>query len=198
MKMFRNICCLLAFLMIAQVAVAADFQEMEDEARDNLQMSLLEFMAKNDNFNVSEDEINATQLAENKTLKMSITLFMMSMYGIVVSGDNTVEEIKVEVFNEDGKSLMTKMINSKSRDVITLNAEYTGEYQVNITPVKINSDDDYFRVNLHRRNIDLILTGVFCIERDYISALAVNHLSHKRFTVLIKHFDFNLFNCVVT
>ncbi|MBP5448581.1 MAG: hypothetical protein J6Y01_00520 [Spirochaetales bacterium] len=146
MKMFRNICCLLAFLMIAQVAVAADFQEMEDEARDNLQMSLLEFMAKNDNFNVSEDEINATQLAENKTLKMSITLFMMSMYGIVVSGDNTVEEIKVEVFNEDGKSLMTKMINSKSRDVITLNAEYTGEYQVNITPVKINSDDDFFRI----------------------------------------------------
>ncbi len=146
MKMFRSICCLLAFLMIAQIAVAGDFQEMEEEARDNLQMSMLEFMAKNDNFNVAEDEINATRLAENKTLKMSITLFMMSMYGIVVSGDNTVEEIKVEILDEDGKVLSTKMINNRSRDVIVMNADYTGEYQINITPVKINSDDDFFKV----------------------------------------------------
>ncbi len=146
MKKFVNICCLLAFLLAAQMAAAADFQEMEEEARDNLQMSMLEFMAKNDNFNVAEDEINATRLAENKTLKMSITLFMMSMYGIVVSGDNTVEEIKVEILDEDGKVLSTKMINNRSRDVIVMNADYTGEYQINITPVKINSDDDFFKV----------------------------------------------------
>lgn len=146
MKMFRSICCLLAFLMMAQIAVAADFQEMEEEARDNLQMSMLEFMSKNDNFNVAEDEINAARLTENKTLRMSITLFMMSMYGIVVSGDNTVEEIKVDILGENGETLMTKVINNKNRDVITLNADYTGEYQVNITPVKINSDDDFFKV----------------------------------------------------
>ncbi|MBR3732708.1 MAG: hypothetical protein IKQ61_07315 [Spirochaetales bacterium] len=146
MKMFRSICCLLAFLMMAQIAVAADFQEMEEEARDNLQMSMLEFMSKNDNFNVAEDEINAARLTENKTLRMSITLFMMSMYGIVVSGDNTVEEIKVDILGENGETLMTKVINNKNRDVITLNADYTGEYQVNITPIKINSDDDFFKV----------------------------------------------------
>jgi hypothetical protein len=144
--MFRSICCLLAFLMMAQIAVAADFQEMEEEARDNLQMSMLEFMSKNDNFNVAEDEINAARLTENKTLRMSITLFMMSMYGIVVSGDNTVEEIKVDILGENGETLMTKVINNKNRDVITLNADYTGEYQVNITPIKINSDDDFFKV----------------------------------------------------
>ena len=146
MKMFRSICCLLAFLMMAQVAMAADFQEMEEEARDNLQMSMLEFRAKNDNFNVAEDEINATRLTENKTLKMSITLFMMSMYGIVVSGDNTVEEIKVDILNEDGKIISTKIINNRNRDVIVMNADYTGEYHINITPVKINSDDDFFKV----------------------------------------------------
>ncbi|MBQ3922830.1 MAG: hypothetical protein II707_05990 [Spirochaetales bacterium] len=146
MKMFRSICCLLAFLMIAQIAVAGDFQEMEDEARDNLQMSMLEFMSKNDNFNVAEDEINAARLTENKTLRMSITLFMMSMYGIVVSGDNTVEEIRVDILGEDGEVLSTKIINNKNRDVIVMNADYTGEYQINITPVKINSDDDFFKV----------------------------------------------------
>jgi hypothetical protein len=144
--MFRSICCLLAFLMIAQIAVAGDFQEMEDEARDNLQMSMLEFMSKNDNFNVAEDEINAARLTENKTLRMSITLFMMSMYGIVVSGDNTVEEIRVDILGEDGEVLSTKIINNKNRDVIVMNADYTGEYQINITPVKINSDDDFFKV----------------------------------------------------
>ena len=146
MKMFRIICCLWAFLMMAQVAMAADFQEMEDEARDNLQMSMLEFMSKNDNFNVAEDEINAARLTENKSLKLSITLFMMSMYGIVVSGDNSVEEIRVDILGEDGEVLSTKIINNKNRDVITMNAEYTGEYQINITPVKINSDDDFFKV----------------------------------------------------
>lgn len=146
MKMFRSICCLLALLMAVQTAAGAEFREMEEEARDNLQMSMLEFISKNDNFNIAEDEINAARLTENKTLKISITLFMMSMYGIIVSGDNSIEEIRVDILNEDGKPLMTKMINNKNRDVITLNAEYSGEYQINITPVKINSDDGFFKV----------------------------------------------------
>ena len=42
--------------------------------------------------------------------------------------------------------LSTKIINNKNRDVIVMNADYTGEYQINITPVKINSDDDFFKV----------------------------------------------------
>ena len=146
MKMFRNICCLLAFLMAAQIAMAADFMEMEEEARDNLQMSMLEFMAKNDNFNIAEDEINAARLTENKSLKMSITLFMMSMYGIVVSGDNSVEEIRVDIVGENGDVISTKIINNRNRDVIVMNADYTGEYQINITPVKINSDDNFIKV----------------------------------------------------
>lgn len=135
---------LILLLVGSMMSYAADDQFADEQARDNLQMSLLDFQSKNDSFSVSEDEINVYRIAQGKTMRMSITLFMMSMYGIVISGDNSVEEIKVEIINEDGDVILNQIMGRQKMEAIMLNAEYTGEYVINITPTKIKADDDDF------------------------------------------------------
>ena len=119
----------------------------ETEAKQNMEKSLLQFKSGNDNLNVSEDSAKTYKIMEGKSLRLKITLFMMSMYGIIVTGENKIKEIKVEVFDEDNKLIHQQKITGNKSDALLINAEYTGEYVVQITPTKIEAGkDDFYKL----------------------------------------------------
>jgi len=113
----------------------------KDQAIENLEMKLLEFKASNSDLCVSEEPANTYNIMEGKSLKIKITLFLMSAYGVIVATDNNTESSKIEIFNDNQEIIAEKVMKFGDKDILEFSAEYTGEYLVKITPLKVLGSD---------------------------------------------------------
>lgn len=113
----------------------------KDQAIENLEMKLLEFKASNSGLCVSEETANTYNIMEGKSLKIKITLFLMSAYGIIVATDNNTESLKIEIINDNQEIIAEKVLKFGDKDIVEFSAEYTGEYLIKITPLKVLGSD---------------------------------------------------------
>ena len=121
--MRRNICWIIVVFMILPVLLAASHkQAVQAMERDKLEL-------KDSGFTVTSGITGV--LAEDESVTMATTLYRGNEYAFQISGDHSVVDIGIYIFDENGIQLATNFGRSL-KDPLVMSCKQTGTYFIKI------------------------------------------------------------------